>query len=365
MDLLGEASSETRILTARHISAEKALPDTNNAVNTTLLCYSYSMQPDFGSYLAAIQPYACLFWSCGAVVLLVICALYFLTIRSASQFWRESINNVAIVLTVYPVVTASALVAIIIPRSLILCEAIAQEVVMIAMYHYFRMLIAECGGVDMLIRRAGASEHRLDTRVLPCCCWPCCVIPRPRIQKQHLTSLRYLILQMPVIQGIIYFIILILWAEDMTLQMQATKYIQVFIAASILSGMWGIIMCVRLAESLGLRPRARLLSLQLVLLIVKLQCGTARSLPGLFNLPCVMSLHPFVFVNLVQNCVTIMQMLLLSIWAWRLYSVPPGKVVDKVQHAVVSIVEDISGVFDVKAVKSGIDNKSFKDNGDI
>ncbi|XP_059045055.1 organic solute transporter alpha-like protein [Achroia grisella] len=362
MDLLSESSSENRILTARHISAEKTLPETNNAVNTTLLCYSYSIQPDFGSYLAAIQPYACVFWSCGALVLLAVCALYLLTVRSASRFWREGINNVAVVVAVYPVVTAAALVAIIIPRSLILCEAIAQEVVMIAMYHYFCTLIAECGGIDMLVRRAGSAEHRMETRTLPCCCWPCCVIPKPRVEKQSLDWIRSLTLQMSVIQGVIYVIILILWAEDMMLLIEATKYIQVFIAASILSGMWGIIMTVRLAESMGLRPKARFLALQLVLLIVKLQCGVARALPGVFNLPCIMSLHPFVFVNFVQNCITILQMLLLSIWAWRLYSVPPGKVVDKVQHSVVSIVEDISGVFDVRAVKNGIDNKSFKEN---
>ncbi|KAM3961531.1 organic solute transporter alpha-like protein [Aphomia sociella] len=364
MDLLSEASSETRILAARHISPEKSLPETNIAVNTTLSCYSYSIQPDFGSYLTALHTYAWVSWTVGALVLLATCALYILTLRSALRFWRESISNVAVVLAVYPLITAAALVAIIVPRGVILCEAIAQEVVMIAMYHYFRMLIAECGGVDMLVRRAGANDDRLETRVLPCCCWPCCVIPRPHIQKQTFIWLRCLILQMPVVQGIIYVIVLILSTEDMTLLFRGYKYIQIFVAASILSGMWGMIMSVRMAESFGLKPRPRFLALQLVLLIVKLQCGVARALPGLFNLSCVMSVHPFVFVNFVQNCLTILEMLLLSAWAWRLYSVAPGKVVDKVQHAVVSIVEDASGVFEVKSVKNGIDNKSFKDRSD-
>lgn len=51
MDLLGEGDTGSRILTARHISGEKSL-GINNAVNTTLLCHSYSVQPDFGTYLA-------------------------------------------------------------------------------------------------------------------------------------------------------------------------------------------------------------------------------------------------------------------------------------------------------------------------
>lgn len=51
MDLQSEASSEKRILIARHISAEKAFDAPNNAVNTTFLCHSYTLQPDFRTYV--------------------------------------------------------------------------------------------------------------------------------------------------------------------------------------------------------------------------------------------------------------------------------------------------------------------------
>lgn len=49
MDQLSEESG-TRILTARHISPEKALLAQSNAVNTTLLCHTYSIQPHFETY---------------------------------------------------------------------------------------------------------------------------------------------------------------------------------------------------------------------------------------------------------------------------------------------------------------------------
>lgn len=54
MDLLSEASSGTRVLTARHISADKSLPSENNAINTTLLCHNLSLAPDFGTYTAGL-----------------------------------------------------------------------------------------------------------------------------------------------------------------------------------------------------------------------------------------------------------------------------------------------------------------------
>ncbi|CAH2090428.1 unnamed protein product [Euphydryas editha] len=338
MDLLSEASNGPRVLVARHISAETPLPEVNNAINTTLLCHSYNLQPDFFSYLAVLKTNAWIIWSCGLVVVLTLCLLYVITLRSALRYWKDSRISLAIVLAVYPVVAAAALLTTILPRVRILTEAIAQEAVMVAMYHFYLMLIAECGGVNQMIRRSEGSQ--METRVLPCCCWPCCILPRPRVQKKSLTWLRYLVLQMPVIQAILYLIVLILWAEDMMLYLNCFIYLQPFIAVSILSGVWGVIMSVRAAEATGATPKPRFLALQLVLLIVKLQCGFAKVLPELLNIPCIMALHPSVFVNMIQNIIMIFEMLLLSIWAWRLYRVPPGKMIDKVQHIVVAVLED-------------------------
>ncbi|KAH9630552.1 hypothetical protein HF086_018468 [Spodoptera exigua] len=102
---------------------------------------------------------------------------------------------------------------IVVPRSRLPAEAVAQEAVMVALYHFFCLVIAECGGTEQLVRcvtpysllnqillyffapnkedidcrllnvyrSAGGAD--LETRVMPCCCWPCCVIPRPKLHK--------------------------------------------------------------------------------------------------------------------------------------------------------------------------------------
>ncbi|XP_045499502.1 organic solute transporter alpha-like protein [Colias croceus] len=346
MDLYSEASSGARVLTARHVSVDVRLPDTNNAINTTLLCHSYSLAPDIGTYISALNTYAWVLFICGLFILLALCILYIITLRSALRHWSETKLSVGVILGIYPIVGAMGFVAIIVPRARIITEAVAQEAVMIAMYHIYFMIMAECGGTNQLVRRSGGSH--LETRVLPCCCWPCCILPRPQIQKKTLRWLRLLILQMPIIQGIIYFIILILWAEDLMLQLNSFVYMQPFIAASILSGIWGIMMCIRAAEATGAKPRLRFLVVQLVLVIVKLQCGIARVVPDLFNVTCILPLHPSVIVNLIQNMLMMFEMLLLSLWAWRLYSSPPGKVADKVQQVVVAVLDDSINSIDLK-----------------
>uniref|UniRef100_A0A2A4JWS4 Organic solute transporter alpha-like protein n=1 Tax=Heliothis virescens TaxID=7102 RepID=A0A2A4JWS4_HELVI len=362
MDLSGEASSGPRILTARHISADKSLPESNNAINTTLLCHSFSQHPDFASYFKALHIYAWVLWACSLVVLLTICALYVITLRSALKHWRDKITHVAVLLSIYPILAATSFVTLIVPRSRVPTEAIAQEAVMIALYHFFCLVIAECGGTEQFVRSGGGAD--LETRVAPCCCWPCCFIPRPKLCKKSLTWLRYLVLQIPIVQGIIYFIILILWAEDFMLYHRNLVYFQPLIAASILSGMWGVVMCARAAAGVGRAPRRRFFAVQLALIIVKLQCGLAKSLPDLANLPCVLNMHPAVFVYMIHNIVMMIEMLLLSLWAWRIYSSPPSKDLEKVQRnkVVVAVLEDNLRSAEIKSVKDGIDNKSFNNN---
>ncbi|VVC95392.1 unnamed protein product [Leptidea sinapis] len=349
MDLLAsESSSSSRILTARHVSAEIRHPEVNNAVNTTsaLLCHSYSVLPDFGSYYTALNTYALVTWICGFFVLAALCILYGVTLRSALKHWPKTKVNLAVVLAVYPIVAAAGLLTLIVPRARILSEAIAQETVMVAMYHLYFMIIAECGGPDQLISRSSGSL--METRVLPCCCWPCCLLPRPQVQKKCLTRLRYLILQMPIVQALIYIIVLVLWAEDVELYRNNFILIQPFIAVSILSGIWGMMICIRAAEAIGTRPRARFLALQLVLLIVKLQYGIAKALPELFQFSCIVALNPSVFVHMIQNMIMMAEMLLLSLWAWRLYSVQPEKSTEKVPQVVIAVLEDSLHSIDLK-----------------
>ncbi|KAG6450210.1 hypothetical protein O3G_MSEX006452 [Manduca sexta] len=296
MDLIYEnVSGASKVVAARHINVEKSFPNMNNEVNSTLLCYSYNLQPDFGSYFTALGYYAWGLWTYGAVVLAVVCLFYVISIQSALRHWRECFTNVATILAVYPIVAAAGFLVIVLPRFRLIAEAIAQEAVMIAMYHLFCLMVSECGGADQVIRRA--PDTRLETRVLPCCCWPCCVIPRPKLQKRNLMWVRYIVLQMPIVQALIYVVLLALWAEDMMLYHRYFAYLQPFVAASILTGVWGMIMCVRLLESAGYKPKARFLVLQLALIIVKVQCGFAKVLPEFINIRCITSLHPSVFVN--------------------------------------------------------------------
>ena len=66
----------------------------------------------------------------------------------------------------------------------------------------------------------------------------------------------------------------------------------------------------------------------------------------------------------LHNSAMMLEMLLLSIMAARIYSQPPGKDLEKVQRdkVVVAVLEDNILSIDVRSARDGIDNKSFNNN---
>ncbi|GLH09904.1 organic solute transporter alpha-like protein, partial [Gryllus bimaculatus] len=70
------------------------------------------------------------------------------------------------------VVAMASYCAVIVPRAQLLAEAVTQGAFTAAVYQLFCLLLAYAGGTGEATR--AAKRGALDTRVGPCCCWPCC-----------------------------------------------------------------------------------------------------------------------------------------------------------------------------------------------
>lgn len=70
----------------------------------------------------------------------------------------------------------------------------------------------------------------------------------------------------------------------------------------------------------------------------------------------------FLKFSVIHNGLMMLQMLLLSIWAWRLYSVPPSKISERIQHVkVVAVLEEnnVPASPEIRSIKDGVENKCF------
>ncbi|CAG9100939.1 unnamed protein product [Plutella xylostella] len=103
MDLLSEATSGGgRVLAARHITADQAVPEVNNAVNTSLVCHSMDFMPDFKSYMTALHMYGPVLWTLAGAASLCTLLVYGLSLRAAYRR-RSTFAHAAVILAVYPV----------------------------------------------------------------------------------------------------------------------------------------------------------------------------------------------------------------------------------------------------------------------
>ncbi|XP_029165247.1 organic solute transporter alpha-like protein 3 [Nylanderia fulva] len=232
-----------------------------------------------------------------------------------SKFYK---GNVMMILSVYPVASVCSLMAIAVPRGQLLSEAVTQIFITISFYRLYLLL------VDVGHRKISETPT-LMLRVGPCCCWPCLPFPNLQMTDANLSWLRILVLQFPIVQGLLFFILLFMTAEDATLATQYNLYLQPFMVTSILLGIYGITVTTKTLHAVA--PEANLhlktLVLQLMLLFSKLQAGIIKGLAGVF--PCNPPLTPTVYATVTYNSLMLVEMLILCYAARLVYYVDPEK----------------------------------------
>ncbi|XP_020284475.1 organic solute transporter alpha-like protein [Pseudomyrmex gracilis] len=232
-----------------------------------------------------------------------------------SRFFK---SNVIMIMSVYPVASVCSFTAIAIPRGQLLSEAVTQMFLTTALYRLYHLLL-DVG------RRKINETPTLILRVGPCCCWPCLPFPDVRMTDSHLSWLKILILQLPIVQGLLFCIFLFMAAENTTLADQYMIYFQPIMVTSILLGIYSLTVATKTLHKVA--PEAKLhfktLVLQLVLLFSKLQLGIIRSLSSLF--PCNPPISPAVYANVTFNALMLLEMLLLCYVARRIYYVDLDK----------------------------------------
>ncbi|KAF5285343.1 hypothetical protein FQA39_LY04442 [Lamprigera yunnana] len=285
--------------------------------------YNYSCMavPSTREYLTAISWYGILLVSYGVIALLLTLFMFVDTLRYIINYSPPRVKTLsAFVIGVYPIIAIATLCATIVPRSQLIAEAVTQGIFMVGLYQLFCLFVSYCGGEAELIKKVNPPS--LITKAAPCCCWPCCCcLPTLDVNKKRLLYLRILVLQLPIVQGLVYMTLLVLWAERESLYEINYVYVQPLIVASIFIGVWGMSMTTQLLRDClkGYWMNSKFIVLQLVLMLSKLQGLLIKALVWTDVLPCNPPLTSNVYSNLIYNCLILWQMALLAYIARNVY----------------------------------------------
>ncbi|XP_066252496.1 organic solute transporter alpha-like protein [Euwallacea similis] len=289
-----------------------------NASNASL-CSSNQL-PSIKEYFEGAYVYGIAFYSAGALVLLLVLLLFADSLRHVLHSSSPRFKTyTAYVLAVYPVICLLSYMTILVPRAYLLSDALMQVTLTSSLYQLFCLFVAYCEGEATLAKKVGDTKLSLKTNPLCCCC---SMLPAFDVTKSTMKFLKIQVLQLPIVQGFIYLLYLVMWLESQELYEGAYWYLQSFIIVSFLCGIWGLNMTTKLLTK-GVDGKflfqKKLTILQLVIPLTQLQAFIKKSLVQYGVLPCNPPLVPMFYGNLIFNAVNMVEMLLLGFCARNLY----------------------------------------------
>ncbi|XP_055704584.1 organic solute transporter alpha-like protein [Phlebotomus papatasi] len=226
---------------------------------------------------------------------------------------------------IYQIVSLVCFVSMIIPRFFLLAEMIAVLTFGFAAFQIKCLVIEYASGESNFIKIAG--DNALNMRVPPFCLFYGCLRNGESINKVKFLSIRLLIGQFVVVQGVLYVMLTAIYVDEPNFYNSIRFYFIPFVIISICCCIWGLQMLMRMIAPYFpyYKIMQKYLVVQLVLLMCKIQPTIADLVVTNVNFPCNYPLTPHVYKNVVINLLILIQMMFLSIWAIKLYRKPLKK----------------------------------------
>uniref|UniRef100_A0A182PKH2 Organic solute transporter alpha-like protein n=1 Tax=Anopheles epiroticus TaxID=199890 RepID=A0A182PKH2_9DIPT len=242
---------------------------------------------------------------------------YHILHRAPKQFKTKSI----LLLTIYPLVTLFGVVSISVPRAYFLCDTVMHVYFMICAYIFFSLCMQYVDGEDALIKSTDSQTFSLRTPPL------CCIMPlfkRTSVTKNRLRFVRMLIMQLPVVQTALFLALNVVFVEDYPNFNRIILYFVPLIVISILLGVWGLNILVRMIAPLysDLKLMGKYFVLQTVLILCRIQPLVIAAIVSSSITDCAFPNTLQVQKNAIFQLCLCFEMMVLSCWASLLYKTP-------------------------------------------
>ncbi|NWX17865.1 OSTA protein, partial [Aegotheles bennettii] len=222
-----------------------------------------------------------------------------------------------------PVIATTSCIGMWIPRSTMFTDFTAAIFFAIVIHKFLMMMIKECGGKKLLLRRFENGRFKISTG--PCCC--CCLcLPRVRITRQSLFWLKLGTLQFAFLRPVLMFLAIVLWTNgNYTLYNLSPKgaaiWISCFIAVLTLLALWPVaIMFQQVRTILSCKKIIPKFALyQFIVVLNHLQTAIINILAMQRVIPCVPPLSSSARGAYVTQQLLIMEMFLITLLSRVVY----------------------------------------------
>ncbi|XP_059607394.1 organic solute transporter alpha-like protein [Phlebotomus argentipes] len=262
----------------------------------------------------------------GGCVLVTTIAIFWTQVRFLLENTPKPYKARTVTLcAIYQVVSLVCFMSMLIPRFFLMAEMAAVLTFGFAAYQITCLIIDYANGESNFIKLAG--DNALNMRVPPFCLFYGCLRNGEPVTKVKFLSIRLLVGQFVVVQGVMYIMLNAIYVDEPSLYNSIRFYFMPFVIISLLSCIWGLNMITRMVAPY--LPYYKIIqkyfAVQFVLLMSKIQPTIADIVVSNVDFPCNYPLTPHVYKNVVVHLVIVVQMMFLSIWAIKLYKKPLKK----------------------------------------
>ncbi|NXN98829.1 OSTA protein, partial [Rhinopomastus cyanomelas] len=222
-----------------------------------------------------------------------------------------------------PVIATTSCIGMWIPRSTMFTDFTAGVFFAIVIHKFLMMMIKECGGQKLLLKRFENDHFKISTG--PCCC--CCLcLPRVRITRRTLFWLKLGTFQLAFLRPVLIFLSIVLWTNgNYTLYNLSPKgaaiWISCFTGVITIIGLWPVaIMFVHVRTVLTCKKIIPKFALyQFIVILNHLQATIINILAMQRVIPCTPPLSASARGAYVTQQLLIMEMFLITLFSRVVY----------------------------------------------
>ncbi|NWV01205.1 OSTA protein, partial [Upupa epops] len=222
-----------------------------------------------------------------------------------------------------PVIATTSCIGMWIPRSTMFTDFTAAVFFAIVIHKFLMMMIKECGGQKLLLKRFENDRFKISTG--PCCC--CCLcLPRVPITRRTLFWLKLGTLQLAFLRPVLIFLSIVLWTNgNYTLYNLSPKgaaiWISCFIGVITIIALWPVaIMFLHVRTVLTCKKIIPKFALyQFIVILNHLQATIVNILAMQRVIPCSPPLSASARGSYVTQQLLIMEMFLITLFSRVVY----------------------------------------------
>ncbi|XP_045159597.2 organic solute transporter subunit alpha-like [Mercenaria mercenaria] len=263
---------------------------------------------------------------CGCILLSLITILVYIT-EVCSQHYRYKDPGkrlkVLILLGIYPMTSAMAMFALLVPRTTVLADLLATCYLSLCIYVFICILIQYYGNTEAMIETL--NPGKISIRTPPCCCC-CCCFPTLQVTSRSIRFLKTMIMQTAILQPILLFVKAVIWANDHssiheTGWMSPFLYLNLLTAVSTLFALYGLMILVTASQKILEKHRIKLkfMMLQFVLIFTNLQTAIFGIFIRFKMPPCEHEYGTRVRASFFNHMIITVEMFILALLARIVY----------------------------------------------